>query len=181
MRASIVLACLVVVGCGGRIAEPGLDGSADGSGGDGGDSDGGTTCAPRPGCASTMSCNDGCNACTCKEGSWICTMRFCPPPSDCPPDLPAAGSACTREGLTCSSPNRQPVEKCAPMCTCRGGAWACNDNPCALPCPPTPPPTIMGCSGRGHVCRYTGGCPVTCTCEAVTPEGDLWRCESPPC
>ena len=185
LRVVVALAILVggLAACGGRaIGVDNPDGSVTG-GRDGGAPDGYATCAPRPGCASTTWCNDGCNECGCdsQTGAWACTKRICdaprpPPPPPCPPGSPPEGASCPVEGQTCGA-----FEKCAPRCVCKGARWSCDENPCGLACPTPPPVNREACDERGHVCVYRGGCPITCTCDALTPDVIAWRCISPPC
>jgi hypothetical protein len=57
-------------------------------------------------CADGDTSDDGCNTCSCSEGSWVCTKRFCPP-------VAAEGEACgdgaiCAEGLLC---DRGPTEE----------------------------------------------------------------------
>jgi hypothetical protein len=92
-------------------------------------------------CVSGTTSSDGCNSCTCVNGSWACTDRACPP------------VACT-DGSTmfdgCNS------------CTCTGGQWACTRRYC-------PPAVDAGsaprpCGARagdtctaGEYCAYQAG------------------------
>jgi hypothetical protein len=186
-RAAALIALSALAGaCGGRALDPdaadgSVGGGGGGSGGDAGAGDASSACGPRPKCATDPRCPGPCD-CQCDPGTrgWRCTKRPCedpqpPPPAPCPIEPPVAGTPCPIEGQICNG-----FDKCAPQCGCEGGRWACDDNPCGVPCP-AKAPYNEPCNTRGQVCRYTGFCAPTCTCAPLTPQDDVWRCVTPPC
>ncbi len=97
---------------------------------------------------------DGCNSCTCHNGSWACTELFCPPPAR----PPGQGSAC-REGQS------RPAGDGCNTCSCLNGQFIlCTE----LACPPGRPPNA-------------GSCPVDDTrlldnCNTCTCRDGRWAC-----
>ena len=110
-----------------------------------------------------------------------------PAPTVCPTSLPAADSACSREGLACEYAT-DPRPGCHVVATCTGGKWS---EPPGV-CPPLPgttcPPTRAAaagatCSPLDAYCDYAG---LTCRCTNCVfypierCEGPLtWHCDAP--
>ncbi|HVU03669.1 MAG TPA: hypothetical protein VHE30_18045 [Polyangiaceae bacterium] len=120
---------------------------------------------------------DGCNTCTCTEGSWACTEMACladggsPPPPVCTPGTtkPAGDTCntctcnasgdewlCTRTACTVCNPGQTTNDGCN-ACSCVDGQWACTDRAC-------PPPACIDGETKKMDCN-------TCTCS-----GGVWAC-----
>jgi hypothetical protein len=172
----------------GGAAGTGGSGGAAGVGGEGGAGGVGGSpeiCAPMPGCSSNTSCNDGCNTCSCFNGTWACTARACPVDA-APPDAPTR--SCEQDS----------------DCVYRTGSGCCGM--CLATTDPVPPPLLCGaaclfqpsCVCINHYCG-TGalGSGVACEsshdlcspglkccaqCGGVTfPDGAPPHCSAPVC
>ncbi|WP_437322581.1 hypothetical protein [Sorangium sp. So ce381] len=129
-----------------------------------------------------LSCGYGDDGCgrpidyTCSDGVWEqAPTATCnpPPPPECPPALPAAGSACAQPGMNCNYDEPLPTG-CPSTVTCGDdGTWsepiapACNPPP--LECPPEKPAAGSACVQPGMRCPYEDAapalsCPSTVTC-----------------
>jgi hypothetical protein len=167
---------------GGGSSSGGGSGSSSGSSGGSGSSSGGAVCEPLAGCSSTTTCpaGDGCNTCSCSQGSWACTTLGCGDDvSDpCPAGSPTTGDSCSPDGLDCAYPT---MEGCGgDQCTCSGGIWLCNPSKCPPPppCPASEPAQSSICASVGQECTYTtNGCGPYCYCD---PSG-TWSCYEEGC
>jgi hypothetical protein len=101
------LVALAITACGGRTSDPPTQGPV----------------APGQDCAepgATSPADDGCNTCTCEDGSWSCTVSTCPPPDP--------GGECDEPGAT------MPAGDGCNSCFCEGGTWSCTEKDCAAAC-----------------------------------------------
>jgi hypothetical protein len=120
----------------------------------------------------TAPSEDGCNTCTCTDGSWGCTEMACPVadagPAACTPGetRPDACNTCTcsAEGqwqctlIGCPPPSCNEGETTydgCNSCSCSGGEWVCTNRAC--PPPPPPPPVCVEGETKTMDCN-------TCTC-----------------
>ena len=206
MRSSLllfasILALALAAACGGKTnygpGEPGdggssssgASGSSSGVGSSGsGSSSGGVTCAPLPGCSSSVECPapGGCGSCICAEnGGWTCTDCISDafpvddsPSSACLVYPPNNGSICYQDGLTCDYASQGG---CGEQCDCQNGSWQCFSDPCPPPvCPPSAPPNQSLCSSIGATCFFPvdSGCGYEqCDCD---PSG-TWGCSEGSC
>jgi hypothetical protein len=182
---------------GGSSSGASSSGSGGGSGsssgaGSSGSSSGGVTCAPLPGCDSSVECPapGGCGgSCDCEDGQWLCTTGTgCgddvsdaslpdSPDQVCPDAPPPAGSACYPDGMECGWGTE---EGCGESCFCSNGTWECAEDPCTAPvCPVSAPTGGTACSGIGSDCSYpVGFCgEEDCSCD---PSG-IWSCVTAVC
>lgn len=194
--------------CGGKtsgVGNPGGGGSSgsgsSSSGGSSGSSSGGIssssgsvssssgtnpTCAPLPGCTSSVECPDptGCGgSCYCEGGQWECADPGCgddvadagPPDSSetCPPNPPPPGTACFEDGFSCGYAG-SGGGSCGESCDCANGSWECVAPPCPPPtCPSAAPQPDTACADIGASCDYTSNaCFEQCDCN---PSGS-WSC-----
>ena len=117
MRQPLFFACaagviaLIAAACGGSVVSDCPPGGCADSGTDSG------TCTN----GQTKPAGDGCNTCTCMNGTWGCTLMACVdsgPPVD-PGNVPCAGGPCAVPGnYCCDTPTLDGgVEKCVPDST----------------------------------------------------------------
>ncbi len=110
-----------------------------------------------------------------------------PTTAPCPSAMPAAGGACTRNGLVCAYGD-DPRATCRPTATCTGGAWTLQPTTCSSLPPVTCPATLtaasgQACSPQDAYCAYEG-VPCRCTNCVFYPvehcSGPLaWACGTP--
>lgn len=105
------------------------------------------------------------------HGSCSLVGTFCNPPgspydSQCPPDMPVAGTACYGTDQDCRYPGCEGPE--SSTATCVGGQWlvhyssgpACNP-PAVIPlCPNRPIPVGVSCAYEGQECSKLGDCSI---------------------
>ncbi|MBK8170654.1 MAG: tail fiber domain-containing protein [Sandaracinaceae bacterium] len=110
--------------------------------------------------------------------------------SACPAAAPAAGSACTRDGLVCAFGD-DPRPQCRRHFACSGGAWTAQTP--ATDCDPLPPVTCpasreaaqgTACSPEGAYCSYDGLACACTTCPRPYPlcmplDAPVWECAAP--
>ena len=109
-------------------------------------------------------------------------------PGPCPSSLPAAGKACTPDGLACQY-GTDPRRTCRPVATCSGGVWQVTTPKCAALPPVTCPATHKDaagkkCTPKDAYCSFPGDLICHCTNCISYPvphcSGDLkWRCDVP--
>lgn len=127
---------------------------------------------------------DGCNTCTCGDGTWSCTELACGVEDGGSPGTPcqvgasrgagdgcntcqcmAGGTwACTRSVCAVCQAGETRNDGCN-ACSCSGGQWACTDRAC-------PPPPVCK---EGDSKAAGDGCD-TCSCS-----GGQWVCTRYPC
>jgi hypothetical protein len=215
MRTHLVLFASVILfagACGGQVtgspgngsSSGGGSGSSSGGGGSGGSGGGsggvsgsgvgsssgstGPSCAPLPGCDSSVECpaGDGCNTCYCEGGVWACGDLGCvsdggisvEASGSCPEYPPQPGSYCDAPDVSCGWSTGQ---NCGESCYCSDNAWACSGDPCISPtCPANPPSSGSVCSSIGSTCDWglNGVCgEYECDCD---PSG-TWGCYETDC
>jgi len=178
-------------GDGGSDGSSGSSGSGSGgsSGGSSGSSSGGTTCAPLPGCASSLECPspDGCGVCYCEGSEWECSGTGCSDafpiedaPSACTPFAPFNGTVCSDIGAQCYYPSDGGCGGDA--CYCQpSGTWLCEQGECVDSgpppfeggffdspdsCPENQPHDNAPCSDQGNICSYFTSCETNCLCAS---------------
>jgi len=167
----------------------GSGGSSGGTSGGSGSSSGGTTCAPLPGCSSSVECPspDGCDFCYCEGGEWACGKSGClvdaspveDATSTCLGYAPPDGAACSDIGAQCFYQNDAGCGGDA--CYCQPpGTWLCEQSTCfdsgpsfdggffdsGDGCPENQPPNNEACTTQGNICSYFTGCETNCLCAS---------------
>ena len=168
----------------------GSGGSSGGISSSSGSSSGGTTCAPLPGCSSSVECPspNGCDFCYCEGGEWACGKSGCldaspfeDAPYTCPAFAPPGDSvACSDIGAQCFYPSDAGCGG-GDACFCQpSGTWACDQSTCfdsgqldggffdsGDGCPQNQPPNNEACSTQGNVCSYFTSCETNCLCAST--------------